>query len=330
MTTEMRALVIQEPKSINGLKIIDKKIPEPQKGEVRIKVLAAGLNPSDFQYALYNEVANEERVLGIDVCGIVDEVGSNVKNLKVGDRVYYLRSLNNVHGGFAEYAITPADLVSIVPEEVPSHVAGVIPGAGFTAYQAIIQKLRPVSGRTILIHGGAGGVGSFAIQLAKMSGLTIISSCLQKDMAYVRSLGADKVIDFTAKDVHEETMKFTNQRGVDYVLSTVGSEIATKDLDVLALGGEMAVTACFPAFDKWRFYEKGLSIHELATGLALTSGDSQAEENLKMIGNEVAKLLANKKIKPPKITKIKLEDVPDYLEKMKNGKITGKVVAELY
>ncbi|NRG33073.1 zinc-binding dehydrogenase [Niallia circulans] len=326
----MKALVIQEPKSISGLRIIEKKIPEPQKGEIRIKVQAAGLNPSDFQYALFNEVANEERVLGIDVCGVVDKIGNDVNNINVGDRVYYLRSLDNIHGGFAEYAITPANLVSILPKEIPSHIAGVVPGAGFTAYQAIMQKLRPVPGKTILIHGGAGGVGSFAIQFAKFAGLTVISSCLSKDVDYVRSLGADKVIDFTTNDVHEETMKYTNQRGVDYILSTIGSDIATKDLDVLAIGGEIAVTAGFPKFDKIKFYEKGLSIHELALGLALTSGDSQAEKNIKKIGDEVAELIANNKIKPPKITKIKLEEVPMYLEKLKNGEITGKVVAEVY
>lgn len=166
----MKALIIKEPKSIKGLQIVDKNIPEPLEGEIRVKVLTAGLNPSDYQYALYNEKANEEKVLGIDVCGIVDKVGQGVTNLKVGDRVYYLRSLNNTHGGFAEYAITPANIASLLPENIDDSVAGVTPGAGFTAYQAIIQKLRPISGKTILIHGGAGGVGSFAIQLAKMSG----------------------------------------------------------------------------------------------------------------------------------------------------------------
>lgn len=310
----MKALVIKEAGSIDGLKLVDKEIPSPNKGEVRIKVLFAGLNPSDFQYAQYNKVADEGRVLGIDICGVVDGVGSDVNNLKVGDRVYYLRSIDNTNGGFAEYAITPAHLISVLLEDVPSSVAGILPGAGFTAYQAIVQKLRPVSGRTILIHGGAGGVGGFAIQLAKLAGLTVITSCLGKDFDYVLSLGADKAIDFTSEDVHLQTMKFTNQRGVDYVLNTVGSEIATKDLDVLAFGGEIAVTEGFPDFARMKFYDKGISLHEMATGAALTSNDKQSEENIAEIGNELSKLIADNKVIPPKITTISLKEVPQYLK----------------
>lgn len=325
----MKALVIKEPKSIKGLKIWNKEKPSPKKGEVRIKVLSAGLNPSDYQYALYNETANEERVLGIDICGIVDSVGSEVSNLKEGDRVFYLRSIDNLHGGFAEYAIAPAHTVSILPDNVPSRVAGVVPGAGFTAYQAIMQKLRPIPGKTILIHGGAGGVGGFAIQLAKLAGLTVITSCLEKDMEYVKELGADYTIDFTSEDVHAVTMELTNQRGVDYVLSTVGSEVATKDIDVLAFGGEIVVTAGFPNFNRLKFYDKGLSLHEMATGAALTSGDKKIEESISLIGNEVAKLLSEQKIVAPKITTISLEEVPKYLEMMKQGEITGKVVVDL-
>lgn len=325
----MKALVIKEANSIKGLKITDKEKPEPKKGEVRIKVLSAGLNPSDFQYALYNKISNEERVLGIDVCGIVDSIGREVNNFKKGDRVYYLRSIDNTHGGFAEYAITPAHTVSLLPDNIPSLVAGVVPGAGYTAYQAIIQKLRPIAGRTILIHGGAGGVGGFAIQLAKLSGLTVITSCQEKDMNYVKQLGADKVIDFKSEDVHAVTMELTNNRGVDYILSTVGPEVATKDINVLAFGGEIVVTAGFPDFNRLKFYDKGLSLHEMATGAALTSGDQKSEENIAQIGTELAKLLSEQKIIPPKITPIALEEVPTYLEMMQQDQITGKVVVDL-
>lgn len=323
----MKALIIQEPGSLEGLRMIEKTKPLPQKGEVRIKVLSAGLNPSDFQYAKFNKTANEERVLGIDVCGIVDSLGSEVTNLKEGDRVYYLRSLDNLHGGFAEYAITPAHVVSVLPENVSTPVAGVIPGAGFTAYQAVFQKLRPVPGRTILIHGGAGGVGSFSIQLAKHAGLKVVTSCLGKDLDYVQSLGADKAIDFQSEDVHAVTMEWTEQRGVDYILSTVGPEVATKDIDVLAFGGEIVVTAGFPDFNRLRFYDKGMSLHEMATGAALTSGDQQAEENIATIGNELAKLVSEGIITPPKLTLIDLEEVPGYLKRMEMGEVTGKVVA---
>lgn len=327
----MKALVLEEPGRLDSLTAVtNREKPDINDNEIRVKVYSAGLNPSDYQVAAYAGLASEKkRVLGLEVSGTIDAVGKNVNQFKAGDRVYYLRSIDNLDGGFAEYSRTTAHTASKLPEEISFGVAAVVPAAGFTAYQAVIQKLRPLPGRTILIHGGAGGVGGYAIQLAKLSGLNVITTCLGKDFDYVKGLGADQAIDFTSEDVYAVIESLTNGKGVDYVLNTVGPESATKDLGVLAFGGEMAVTAGFPDFSKLRFYEKGMSLHEIALGAVHTDGDEEAQANLARIGDEFAKLLAEKKIVPPQITTITMEEIPDYLVRLKEGKITGKVVARI-
>ncbi|SDF17128.1 hypothetical protein SAMN04488542_106167 [Fontibacillus panacisegetis] len=110
--------------------------------------------------------SEKKRVLGLEVAGTIDAVGKNVNQFKAGNRVYYLRSINNLDGGFAEYSRTTTHTASKLPREIPFGVAAMVPAAGFTAYQAVIQKLRPLP--IILIHGGAGEVGGYAIQLAKI------------------------------------------------------------------------------------------------------------------------------------------------------------------
>ena len=326
---QLKALVLEEQGNFESLTIVhDRPKPEPNNDEIRVKVVAAGLNPSDYQTASYRGLAgNVKRVLGLDIAGIVDSVGADVTNFDVGDRVYYLRSITNEHGGFAEYAVTTAHTASNLPGNIPFGWAAVAPGAGFTAYQAIVQKLRPQAGKSILIHGGAGGVGGYAIQLAKLNGLTVYTTCQARDIPYVRSLGADQAIDYLSQDVHAEIRNLTKDQGVDYVMSTINSDTATKDIDVLRFGGEIVVTAGFPDFSRFQFYEKGLSLHEIALGAAHTVNDHAVQSTLADIGDAFATLLSEQQIQPPAITSITMEDIPKYLKKMQNSEIQGKVVA---
>ncbi|MCG7379755.1 zinc-binding dehydrogenase [Paenibacillus sp. ACRSA] len=325
----MKALILEKPGQLNALTVVtNREIPDPKDNEIRVKVYGAGLNPSDYQVAEHPGLDSEKkRVLGLEIAGIVDAIGNSVDNFSIGDRVYYLRSIDNLDGGFAEYSVTTAHTASKLPDDVPFELAAVVPAAGYTAYQAIIQKLKPQSGGTILIHGGAGGVGGYAIQLAKLCGLKVITTCLGKDFDYVRTLGADEVIDYTQENMYELISNITNGRGVDYILNTISPDSATKDLEVLAFGGELVVTAGFPDFKKIRFYDKGMSIHEIALGASHTQGDFKAQINLAKIGDHFSKLISEGKIVPPQITSITIDDIPAYLKKMKEGKVTGKVVA---
>lgn len=327
----MKALILDEPGKLESLKVVyDREKPVPKDNEIRVRVHAVGLNPSDYQTASYSGLNDErKRVLGLEVAGVVDEVGVNVKNFKVGDRVYYLRSILNLDGGFAEYACTTAHTASKLPDEISYEVAAISPAAGFTAYQTIFQKLKPNMNKSILIHGGAGGVGGYSIQLAKLLGLRVYTTCSGRDIEYVKSLGADVAIDFKTQDVYKEISRLTNERGIDYIVNTIGPESATKDFDILAFNGQIAVTAGFPDFSKINFYDKGISIHEIALGVPLTIDDYEAQCEIAKIGDEFARLLLKGEVRPPKMTVISMEEILEYLVKMKEGKITGKVVAKI-
>lgn len=327
----MKALALKKPGTIDGLKIVEIKQPSILADEVRIKVKAVGLNPSDFQTIEYTKDLDSEQVmiLGLDISGIVEEVGSDVTDFKKGDRVFYLRELSNKNGGFAEFSVAKSNHLVNIPDNVSFEVAAASPGAGFTAFKAIEQKLRPIAGKTILIHGGAGGVGGYAIQLAKRRGAKVITTCLGRDKDYVLDLGADLVIDFQKENVYEIIGNYTKGLGVNYILSTIGTGGATKDLTILAFDGEIAVTSGFPDFSKIKFYEKQLSIHEIALGLALSNEDLKIQRSIQSIGEKFVELLTNNEIIPPSIDLVELEDIPRKLKEIKKGQITGKVVARI-
>lgn len=322
----MKGLVLKKGGSIDGFEVSRIEKPQYKDDELLIKVMATGLNPSDYQTAEYLSGDNLNVILGLDVAGVVEEVGSECKDFKVGDRVFYLREISNPNGGFAEYAVTPAKFACKIPKELLFEEAAALPGSGFTAYHILEQRFHLVSGRTILIQGGAGGIGSYAIQLAKNHNLNVITTCLQRDIPYVLSLGADYAIDFENEDVYQKINQITCNKGVDYALSTIGSAGATKDLSILKFNGELAVTSGLPDFNEWKFYEKGITIHEIALGNFLTLNDIELNMIPVLIGNKLSSLVKNREISIPKITLISLDEIPNYLKMIKKGSITGKVV----
>ena len=195
----MRALELRGDKGIDSIVYTtERPIPVPENDEILVQVKAVGLNPVDYQIAEgFGDVnLDEPVVLGLDVAGIVKDIGASVKEFKPGDRVFYHGNLEKANGGFAEYACTTSRTASKLPESINFVQAAAIPCSGFTAYQAVIRKLKPEVGDTILIHGGAGGVGGYAVQLAKLRGMYVYTSCSEYNFEYVRSLGADEAIDY--------------------------------------------------------------------------------------------------------------------------------------
>lgn len=328
----MKAIVLKKSGSLDELKFEkDRPIPLPQKNEIRVKVYSVGLNPVDYKLAEgWGDIKwSNPPVLGLDVAGIVDMLGEGVTNFKVGDRVYYHGNLLKEHGGYAEYACTSAQTVSLMPKALSMTEAAALPCSGFTAYQAVINKLRARAGRTILIHAGAGGVGGYAIQYAKLMGLTIYTTCSTKNIEYVKSLGADFALDYTKYDIYSRIMELTDHRGVDYIINTIDGESATKDIDVLAFNGELVAVVEHPNFGRIRFYEKAMSIHEVALGGAHINGDMIAKIQLAEIGTEVANLVVSKKIKTLPVKLIDLTEIPQYLSELEKRHVAGKIVAQI-
>ena len=328
----MKAVILTAPKSYEYLKIVSNRlIPEPKADEIRVKVHAVGLNPVD--YKLVNGWGDVKWdfpvVLGLDVAGIIDKVGKNVTTFVQGDKVYYHGNLSKENGGFAEYACTTAHTVSRIPNGLDMIGAAALPCSGFTAYQAVKKKLKPISGKTILIHAGAGGVGGYAIQLAKLENLKIFTTCSERNFEYVKELGADFAIDYNTQNIEDYIKYQTGGRGVDYIINTVDSATATTDIDLLAFGGELVAVVEHPDFNKINFYEKAMSLHEVALGGAHINGDYSSQLELAEIGRIMADYIVEGIIKLPQIKVIQMEEIPKYLEMLETRHVAGKIVAKI-
>lgn len=209
----MKALCLDKPGPIESLYLTDREEPTPKSDEIRVQVRAVGLNPVDYKIARTGHPAWQfPFILGLDVAGIIDSVGENVRELSPGQRVVYHGDLSKP-GGFAQYAATNARAVSVIPEQLSFTDAAALPCAGYTAFQAIHKKLKVVSGKTILIHGGAGGVGGFALQLSRLANLKVFTTCSRRNFEYVMSLGADQAIDYNTEDVAAQIKAATGGRG---------------------------------------------------------------------------------------------------------------------
>lgn len=332
MEKNMKAFVLTEPKGCGCLKFVENRsIPAPAPDEIRVRVRAVGLNPVDYKLASGwgNPRWTEAPVLGLDVAGIVDETGGKVKDFLKGERVFYHGNLAGINGGFAEYACTRACSVSRIDDNLSYEVAAAIPCSGFTAYEAVIDKLKLDKGQTILIQAGAGGVGGYAVQLAKSRGASVIATCSSRNEEYVRALGADCIIDYNEADVGMEVMRITNGRGLDYVVDTIGGETATKSIDYLAFGGQIVCIVDLPDFSRLRFFEKGISIHEVSLGAAHLNGDLKAEVHLAEMGEMYMKYLVNGTIKPPSVMTVPMEDIPKSLKVLESRHVVGKIVAKI-
>jgi len=218
------------------LKIEDAPIPFPGKGEVLIEVHAASINPSDSKLLLtdpsYDHADQNPLTPGFDLAGSVVEIGKNVKHIHVGDNVYGQAAvIKKGSGAFAEYAVTPEDLIARMPDNIAFTEAAAVPLAACSAYQALVEHMKIKSGEKVLIHGGSGGIGTFAIQLAKHLGAFVASTASGAGIAYVNRQGADQVIDYESEHFEDILKDF------DAVLDTVGGEIYKKSFQVLKRGG---------------------------------------------------------------------------------------------
>ena len=325
----MKALVLPKPGKPDTLKIADRPVPKPGVGQVLVKVKAVGLNPVDYQVAESGWPDWEYPfILGLDVAGTIESLGDAVGGCKVGDAVFYHGNLSKP-GGYAEYAIAPAHILGAKPENISFTEAAAIPCAGFTAYQILSRKIPVSAGQKILVHGGAGGVGGFAVQIARNMGLEIAATCSKNNFDFVNRLGAHHVIDYRTEDVTKRVQDITGGRGVDIVINTVDSQTATEDMARLAFGGHLACVAGLPDFSKIEPFTRALSIHESVLGGAHLSGDRKSQEDLAAMANELIGWVKDGKISPMLSETISLESVPEALMRLAARHVRGKIVVKI-
>jgi NADPH:quinone reductase len=236
----MKAIRIHEfGQSEDVLKYEDVPVPEPKTGEVLIKVEAAALNRADLglRKGTYRIAADALPVIpGREFAGTIAKLGAGVNEFTVGQRVVAYPSL----GGYAEYAVAKIAEVRPVPDGVTSAQAAALPTASLTAWFGLRTDGDLKSGEWLLVHGGSGGVGVAAIQIAKHLGAKVIAtSGSEVKCRRLRAHGADVTIDVSENDFAVEVMRVTNNRGVDVVLEMIGGEVYQKSLQVLAPGGRL-------------------------------------------------------------------------------------------
>ncbi|HLO03931.1 MAG TPA: zinc-binding dehydrogenase [Symbiobacteriaceae bacterium] len=326
----MKALVLDRPGTPDTLRIADLPRPTPGPGEVLVRVHAAGLNPVDYKMAEAGHVKwAYPFILGLDVAGTVVELGEGVTEWQPGDAVYYHGDLSRP-GGFAEWAVVAAHVVAPIPAGLSFAQAAALPCAGFTAYQALYRKLHIEPGQSVLVTGGAGGVGGFAVQLAAHTGCSVIATCSTQNLEYVRSLGATHVVDYTKEDVVERVRALTDGRGVDAAVDTVSRASATEVADLLlAYNGGIACVAGSVDFTVARPFRQAASVHGVMLGGAHLSGDRLAQEDLARMGREFGALVASGRIDPMLHKVIRLEEIPEALVQLSGRHVRGKIVAAM-
>ncbi len=234
----MKAAYIERHGGPEVLRYGDLPDPIPKPGEVVVDIHAASVNGADWRVRTgeYSQQTKFPYVMGRDFSGVVSAVGEGVADLRVGDAVFAVCDVGQ-EGAYAEKIAIKAALVAKKPASIAHVDAAALALAGLTALVAVEDTLKLKAGETILIQGGAGGVASFAIQLAKHIGARVITTASAANLAYVRSLGADQVIDYNAQDFAKVVS------GCDAVFDTVGGEVTQRSFAVLKPGGRAAFIA---------------------------------------------------------------------------------------
>jgi NADPH:quinone reductase-like Zn-dependent oxidoreductase len=300
----MKVVHIHEYGGLDKLVLDTVARPNPDPDQVLIRVIAAGVNPADWKMraGYFKEFIPLQMpwTPGIDAAGIIDAVGENVTAFQPGQAVFGV-----VAGGYAEYAVANATDVQVKPKHLTFEEAASVPLGALTAWGAVIDAANVQKGQRVLVHGGAGGVGSHAVQLAKWKGANVIATASTRNVEVVKSLGADTVIDYT-------TTQFENvAREVDAVIDTVGRDLMERSFKVLKPNGIFVTVAAHLGPEA----ANGHNVRAVSAGRA-------SLENLK----QIAELLETKKLVPIVGARYTLEEARRAQELSQTGHGRGRIV----
>jgi alcohol dehydrogenase len=260
MTERMKAFVLNRHGGPEATGIAEVPLPSVGNGDVLVRVKAAGLNPVDFKTrnGLLKIVQPYPlpAVMGNELAGVVEKVGPGVTRFAPGDRVF-ARMPKRSMGALAQFAAVPEPLLATIPPSLDFTTAAGVPLAGLTALQALRDELKIGPGSRVFIPGGAGGVGTFAIQIARALGAEVITTASPRGRALVEQLGADRVINYTTENFEDHV------RDVDGVFDLLGGETLRKSFGVTKRGGTVVSVAALP--------EPKTALHDLDRGLGLAA-----------------------------------------------------------
>jgi putative PIG3 family NAD(P)H quinone oxidoreductase len=236
----MRAVIAPDPGGPEALVVTELPDPTPGPGEVVIDMTASAINRADTlqRQGFYPPPPGASDVLGLECSGVVGAVGDDVTDWSVGDEACALLA----GGGYAEKVLVPAGQVMPVPAGVDLVTAGALPEVACTVWSNVFMIAGLRQGETLLVHGGAGGIGTFAIQLAHALGVRVVTTAgSQEKLDVCRSLGADVTVNYKEQDFVEEVKAATGGAGVDVILDNMGAKYLSRNVDALATEGRLVV-----------------------------------------------------------------------------------------
>ena len=248
----MRAVVYRETGPSSVLEVVDRQVPEPGPGEVRVKIVRAGVNPTDWKFRSGATMAYDEVTPGQDGAGMVDAVGEGVTGLEVGQRVWLILAQHErAHGTAAEYTVQPAARVVPLPDDASYDLGASLGVPAVTAHRALTasdggpSRLAPgaLDGKVVLVAGGAGAVGNAAIQLARWAGATVVTTISSEEKARLaKDAGAHHTVNYRESDTQTEILAVAPD-GVDIVVEVAPAQNNALDLAVTRIRGTIAIYA---------------------------------------------------------------------------------------
>jgi len=319
----MKAAVIDGYGGAAAVRIADLAPPVPGPGEIGVAVHAAGLNPADWKLAegwLASAFTPPfPYALGFDAAGIVSALGDGVTGHRIGDRVVAKTAVGRGGaGGCAGQVTVAAHLACRLPDALGFAEAAALPTAGITAWEALFEAGRLGKWQSILVHGGAGGTGSFAIQLARMAGARIAATASPRNHPYLLALGADCAIDY--RDDMSAAMRARFGGQVDLLLDTVGQGALDRPLDLIRDGGALVVIGTLIA-DEPRPPRHEASRRDISVVTAMSSREREGTQLRALVD-----ALGSGRIQPPAIETMPLASVAGALSRLKEGHVRGKLV----
>jgi NADPH:quinone reductase-like Zn-dependent oxidoreductase len=319
MPDPMDAMVITE---FGGPEVFDEREvpkPEPRPTELLVEVHATSVNPVDLKIREAGEWAGVEppAIIGYDVSGRIVSIGDDVNDFTPGDKVYYTPEIfEGGSGSYAQYHTVDESIVARKPEPLSHSEAATLPLAGGTAWEALVTHADVSPGERVLVHGGAGGVGSIGIQLAAGAGAEVFTTCASYDADMVRELGADHVIDYETDDLVDEVHEATSGYGVDIALDTVGDQVLEETIGAMTDHGRI-VSLVSADCDLSDAHPRNVDV----TFMFLERGRAKLDAMRRMVEAQ--------RIDPVVADTVDLADVAKAHERLAEGGVGGKIAVDV-
>ena len=322
----MKAIIAREPGDASVLVLADRPVPAPGAGEVLLRVRAAGVNRPDImqRQGIAKPAPGVTDVLGLEVCGEVVACGPGVDTALIGKRLMSLVP----GGGYAPWCVAAVDHSFAVPDALSDVEAAALPEGLFTVWHNLFELGRLSMGETVLIHGGAGGIGTLAIQMAHAAGATVIvTDADEARFPELKALGADLAICWPTTDFVEACQAFTEGRGVDVVLDVVGGDYVRRNLQLMAFGGRH-VSLSFMQGSKVEVELLTLMQRQVSLHSSTMRPQSPFEKTrmAQSVARHVLPLVKRGRIKPRIHASFALADAVASHQLLESGKVFGKLV----